>query len=486
MKTVVLFIALLSVSFVPEVMDADFTLELRPLVFAVVICGLVFVIGMMEWRNNGLLKKMREKVSLIDMVYATCVGMTVVFLFLKSAEMRAFHYAFVSVGMFVVYFFFRGIFCHSGTADTEEENHNNCDHTFKEKSFQARRLSYIRKEELLMFLIVAVGFVNALIGLVQFFCGKDVVGTFGVESFFGCFLAVNVPIAFGLLLNIQYSTRNVQCSNNKIILTPFIKGGILTAVLVMIFVVVLTKSRTAMIGLGVVLPTILYFYHRDTKPRRIKSKLSLRLGVFARVIIFVVFAFFCGKILYELKPVSAVGRTLIWRVSADMFLKNPVSGVGYGNFANVYNYYQGEFFANGGGTEAQKMAASTIRHAYNWYLETAAEFGFFGSVVFGIFWWLVLMEVYNIFKPHKEHKDTENTKLNIQYSTRNVQYSSEEIKTDYVNLGMAGSVLCFMIMCLFHFPYKIIPTYLIFNIALAWIVTTNENLATDETQMKHG
>ncbi len=111
-----------------------------------------------------------------------------------------------------MYIFVRTIFCHKGTESTKEENHNPLAlpafaglHFFKGESFQARRLSYIFKKKWLIFFIVGIGFVNALIGLVQFFCGKEVVGTFGYSSFFGCFLAVNVPIAFGLLLNIQYS-----------------------------------------------------------------------------------------------------------------------------------------------------------------------------------------------------------------------------------------------------------------------------------------
>ena len=90
MKTVVLLIALLSVSFVPEVMDTDFTLELRSFMFAVVISTLVFVGGILS--PTSLFRKLKNKLSLLDMVYAMCVGMTVVFLFLKSAETRAFHY----------------------------------------------------------------------------------------------------------------------------------------------------------------------------------------------------------------------------------------------------------------------------------------------------------------------------------------------------------------------------------------------------------
>jgi len=148
-----------------------------------------------------------------------------------------------------------------------------------------------------------------------------------------------------------------------------------------------------------------------------------------------------------------------------MFLKNPITGVGYGNFANQYNYYQADFFAHGGGTVTQKIKADSVRHVYNWYLETIAEFGIFGLMVFGVFWWLVLKEVYKAFKPYKEYKDIEEK-----------QTKNQILKTEYfLNLGMASSVLCFMIMCLFQFPNKIIPTYLLFNVALAWIVNANEN-----------
>jgi hypothetical protein len=40
---------------------------------------------------------------------------------------------------------------------------------------------------------------------------------------------------------------------------------------------------------------------------------------------------------------------------------------------------------------------------------------------------------------------------------------------------MAGSVVCFMVMSLFHFPRKVVPTWLVFNYALAWVVTSNAN-----------
>ena len=189
---------------------------------------------------------------------------------------------------------------------------------------------------------------------------------------------------------------------------------------------------------------------------------------------------------------SASGRVLIWKVSAEMFKKNPISGVGFGNFANYYNLYQAEYFASGKGSEINKMTAGQVRHAYNWYLETAAEFGVFGLVVFCIFWWLILMEVYKVFFPQNT-----SVKCRINFDTKNILTHHPALSsalplqggeltdngqrtTDYGTTGLAGAVLCFLIMSMFQFPRMIIPTYLMFNFALAWIVTVNHNRATND------
>ena len=173
---------------------------------------------------------------------------------------------------------------------------------------------------------------------------------------------------------------------------------------------------------------------------------------------------------------SASGRVLIWKVSAEMFKKNPITGVGFGNFANTYNFYQATYFASGKGSVINKMTAGQIRHAYNWYLETAVEFGLFGLIVFGIFWWMILVEIYKEFCPRNTRKARKESET--EHRTRDSAPRMLGPNTDYLSLGMAGAVLCFMIMSLFQFPRKIIPTYLLFNVALAWIVTANEKFAT--------
>ena len=481
-----ILLALFLISLFPKNVDLDSTLELRPLVFAVLVCSLILIFGLSVWRKKNhpgtlcppSLQRwgIKLKFSAIDYAYASCFLLTVVSLVFVSGNVNAFHYAFVACGMLVIYFFIRvkvqneKIYINQRSEGLKVEcqeriNKSPLSPLQKGESFQARRLNYILKKEWLIFFIVGIGFVNALIGLVQFFCGKDVVGTFGYSSFFCCFLAVSVPIVFGVLLAIWNTVQLSKVEGQKrlnLLLIFFI-----LAVLLMIGVVVLTKSRTAMIGLGVVLPLMLYFYHKGTETRRIKLITNYRLLIMKIIVVIVLLLviLFSGRIFYELKPMSASGRVLIWKVSADMFFKNPISGVGFGNFANSYNLYQADYFASGKGSVINKMTAGQVRHAYNWYLETAAEFGVFGLIVFGIFWCLILKEVYKVFAPPRSPSTP--PRQGGELTGRGSRAS------DYVTLGMAGAVLCFMIMCLFQFPNKIIPTYLIFNVALAWIVNAN-------------
>ena len=389
------------------------------------------------------LENKRNDLTLLDVAYAVCILLLVISFILLSKNIKDFHYAFIYVGMYFVYLFIRKL------------------------QFDSLH-SRIFKKELLVYLIIFIAIINCLIGLYQFIYYRKVVGTFDYSSFFGCFLAINTPIVFGLLLSIWKGRKS---SNQYLIIGyQLLKLFSLMVVVLMISMLILTKSRSALIGVGVVCPLMLSKWKNEKKHEdklSQNSSLKKRFLKFAMIIIFAVLAVFCTKILYNLKPMSAVGRTLIWQVSVDMFLKSPVLGVGFSNFSNSYNLYQAIFFAHSSGNPIQKMTAGQVRHAYNWYLETATEFGILGLVVFGIFWCLVLIEVYKIFRPLKTQNNTENTIPNYRLP-----------KTDYITLGMAGSVLCFMILSLFQFPQKIMPIFLIFNIALAWVVTANKNCNT--------
>jgi len=450
MIVILIILLLFSISLIPENIGFNFTFELRALVFAIGVTGMIGRIGIVEPPRSSehpTLKRRGVILTSIDIAYIAVTILTVISFVTKAQNINAFHYAFVQVGMAVVYFFIRTT---KSTKDTKKIRTDNCLVNF---------IKVQRTKNKVPILIVGIGFIVAMIGLVQFAMGKPVVSTFGRTSYLGCFLAMNIPLAFGLVLATSESKCLSKVKGRKVEGQKLFGWIIFT---IIFGVMILTRSRTAIIATAVVL--LLMTIATNTRILKkiifIKKNLII-ISAFAAVVLY-----FGGKAIYRIRPMSASGRVLIWKVSAEMFRKNPISGVGFGNFANQYNLYQAEYFASGKGSVINKMTAGQVRHAYNWYLETAVEFGIFGLIVFGIFWWLILVEVYKVFAPPRSPSTPPRQGGELTGHGLRV--------TDYGTMGMAGAVLCFMIMSLFQFPWQIIPTYLFFNVALAWIVNANE------------
>jgi len=260
------------------------------------------------------------------------------------------------------------------------------------------------------------------------------------SNILACCVASGIPIIIGLIVTKSHKS-----------LLQYI---LLLFILIQIVALFLSRSRTVYFSVSFVMIIFLIAYIGKRKAIRFYKWYCshLLLFIFTIIITLLIFIQSVGYF-YQMKPLSLIGRTLIWRVTINVFCQNPITGIGYGNLANTYNFAQAHFFDYGFGTIAQKMSAGSVRQAFNWYLETAAEFGAFGLIIFGIFWFLIL----------------KNTRLIFFRIWR------EESK-DYITLGMAASVMSFMLMSLTHFPLKIVPAFLIFNFALAWIASSNELL----------
>ncbi len=86
--------------------------------------------------------------------------------------------------------------------------------------------------------------------------------------------------------------------------------------------------------------------------------------------------------IYRLKPDSADGRLLIWKVSAGMFAEHPVFGRGFARFAPEYMLAQGDYFASGRGSEREEMLAGQVDTAYNEFLQMGVELGAVGLLLF--------------------------------------------------------------------------------------------------------
>jgi len=152
------------------------------------------------------------------------------------------------------------------------------------------------------------------------------------------------------------------------------------------------------------------------------------------------------------KPMSAAGRILIWKVSFLTALAHPIAGVGYGNFAAVYNTQQGRYFEEGKGTATERLSASADAYAFNDYLEAFMETGVLGLIVLIPLWGLILGAVIAVFRRGN--------------SPPPILAPAQDALLD---LGAAGSVLAFMAMAFFYYPSRILPMALLFSGLLGWI-----------------
>lgn len=77
--------------------------------------------------------------------------------------------------------------------------------------------------------------------------------------------------------------------------------------------------------------------------------------------------------LWHIKHDSAVGRLLLWKISALAIADAPF--LGNGNFASAYGAAQEKYFANNEASISEKLAAGSPDYAFNEYLQIGVEYG---------------------------------------------------------------------------------------------------------------
>jgi len=162
--------------------------------------------------------------------------------------------------------------------------------------------------------------------------------------------------------------------------------------------------------------------------------------------------------LYNLRPSSAYGRLLIWKVSlTKMIPENPVFGIGYDRFGQVYNKYQADYFVEKDRAEFEKYVAGNVKQAHNEYIETTAELG-----VIGLFLFVGMLGT---------------VMFGSSYVLKNNESSNfKNLSSSFSNSAKA-SVVALMISGFFSYPFQILPTLLNFIFLLS-IVSSFGNYKT--------
>jgi len=427
------------VSFVPEELSADFTLDLRPLVLAlfVPVVAAMTCLGVHGNRGYGF------RIAATDTAFAATVVVSLVSFACNARALQAFYCVQLACAGFVVYLAIRS--AGTGTVSTAPRRWASVGSTTRATAF----------------LLAVLGASHAMTALVQYAAGYRPSGTFGNPNLLALFLALTAPMTLALWLD----NRGVTGTGGNRAARVLRSCAFPAAFLLQAAAIGATGCRTAYAALGLALPVTVAGWPwlagtrlgRAVQPWRSRHRTLAAVTTSALVVAAAVCA---ARILWQLKPVSAAGRVLAWRVSALMFSDNLLTGVGFGNFGCVYHQYQARFFAAGLGSSPQIMAADRLCHAFNWYLETAAELGLAGLVVYGMLWLRIAIET------------AAARAWSMQTSARDGRLESGNA---LVTAGMAGSLASFMVMALFHFPYKIVPVYLVFVCILALTVTGNQS-----------
>ena len=86
--------------------------------------------------------------------------------------------------------------------------------------------------------------------------------------------------------------------------------------------------------------------------------------------------------IYQLKKDSADGRLFGWKISMHAIFKQPVTGVGFGNFPPTFGKEQASYFEQGKGSQAEARVAGKGEYAFNEFIKITVEHGMIGLLLF--------------------------------------------------------------------------------------------------------
>lgn len=318
----------------------------------------------------------------------------------------------------------------------------------------------LNKSAIILFTVfILSGLLQAFYGIMQLYgispgivsSQFKVIGTLGNPDYFAGYLVSVAPCALGIFL----------LSKNKKIFTKFFTIIALISFLGCIFILPSTLSRSAWLACSAGIAFILWQKYHFTD--KVKIIFNTKIKMVSVVLMSLIFSLVIIAGLYQIKPESAFGRILLWKVTLNMIEENPIVGVGFNKFDVAYNNYQADYFAKGNGSNTEKLLADNVRHAHNEYLQIGAEIGMIGLLIF-------LGIIFSAFKFSVINNDP-NT----------VRQLTEKV---IINISAKAGLIALLVFSLFSFPLHILPNLINFIFSLAVISKTNNPLFLNEIKLK--
>lgn len=192
-------------------------------------------------------------------------------------------------------------------------------------------------------------------------------------------LIVVLPCVFAACLFFPFKNKH----------TDKLKFCILLAFVVGLVTVGLTSCRAAWIGLSVSCVFIIFLKFKDRIYRYLLN--------YKAILFILSLALALGMLLYMLKPDSANGRLIIWKICSSIIPQHLFLGFGYGEFEHVYNLKQADYFSTHNITSEETMLADVIHYPYNIILQWILEIGLLGLIVsLGLFYRLLTFQNHSL------------------------------------------------------------------------------------------
>ena len=246
--------------------------------------------------------------------------------------------------------------------------------------FQAKHLSKKENDvftKLLLFIVLILGSYQFILGLKQLFGYAysnhslfKVTGNFFNPAPYAGYLACLFPLALGAY---YYNDEN----------SPFKKTLKYVAIILILGILLITRqtmSRASWLAL-LTGAGVIYSFRFELR-RRVQTVFNSTLKK-TILLITVLLLSISGLVgVYQLKKDSADGRLFGWKISMQAIFKQPIAGVGFGNFPPTIGREQATYFEQGKGSQAEARVAGKGEYAFNEFIKITVEHGIIGLLLF--------------------------------------------------------------------------------------------------------
>jgi len=181
----------------------------------------------------------------------------------------------------------------------------------------------LNKPAIILFTVFLLsGLLQALYGIMQLYDISPgivsnqfkVIGTLGNPDYFAGYLVSVAPFALGFYL---------LSKSNKTFNKPFTIFALITF-LSCIYVLPSTLSRTSWLACGTGIVFIFWYKYHFTEKLKTIFNTQIKIKMVSIVAMSLIISFVIIAGLYQIKPESAFGRLLLWKVSFNMIEENPL------------------------------------------------------------------------------------------------------------------------------------------------------------------